>query len=149
MSRISLHTPFLNSPSSAELRIPCPVYSTNPSNPSPDRSRPHASVRWNRPPPPQHAPRPDGFAGFRPGLDIETGGEEPRERKALRKSCATYYDEHVLESSYEQAAGRLVETGGGVFSHPVGMAVHFVRSDRQYEFLVTHARFATIVLRRV
>ncbi len=26
--------------------------------------------------------------------------------------------------TYEQAARRLVETGGGVFSHPVGMAVH-------------------------
>jgi Xaa-Pro aminopeptidase len=26
--------------------------------------------------------------------------------------------------AYEQAARRLVETGGGVFSHPVGMAVH-------------------------
>ena len=25
---------------------------------------------------------------------------------------------------YEQAARKLVETGGGVFSHPVGMAVH-------------------------
>jgi Xaa-Pro aminopeptidase len=25
---------------------------------------------------------------------------------------------------YEQAARRLVETGGGVFSHPVGLAVH-------------------------
>jgi hypothetical protein len=51
--------------------------------------------------------------------------------------------------AYEQASRRLVETGGGVFSHPVGMAVHFVRYDRRYEFLVTHARFATIVLRRV
>ena len=26
--------------------------------------------------------------------------------------------------AYERAARRLVETGGGVFSHPVGMAVH-------------------------
>ena len=32
---------------------------------------------------------------------------------------------------YEQAARRLVETGGGVFSHTVGMAVHDVGSYRQ------------------
>ena len=31
---------------------------------------------------------------------------------------------------YEQAARRLVETGGGVFSHTVGMAVHDVGSYR-------------------
>jgi Xaa-Pro aminopeptidase len=32
--------------------------------------------------------------------------------------------------TYEQAARRLVETGGGVFSHTVGMAVHDVGSYR-------------------
>jgi Xaa-Pro aminopeptidase len=31
---------------------------------------------------------------------------------------------HFSKPAYEQAARRLVETGGGVFSHPVGMAVH-------------------------
>jgi Xaa-Pro aminopeptidase len=30
----------------------------------------------------------------------------------------------VRKADYERAARRLVETGGGVFSHPVGMAVH-------------------------
>ena len=29
---------------------------------------------------------------------------------------------------YEQAAHKLVDTGGGIFSHPVGMAVHDVGS---------------------
>ena len=33
--------------------------------------------------------------------------------------------------AYERAARRLVETGGGVFSHPVGMAVH---DDGNYLF---------------
>ena len=32
-------------------------------------------------------------------LDIETGEEEPWELKNLRKTCATYYEEHVPESS--------------------------------------------------
>ena len=31
---------------------------------------------------------------------------------------------HFSKPVYEQAARRLVDTGGGVFSHPVGMAVH-------------------------
>ena len=31
---------------------------------------------------------------------------------------------HFSKPAYEQACKRLVETGGGVFSHPVGMAVH-------------------------
>jgi Xaa-Pro aminopeptidase len=31
---------------------------------------------------------------------------------------------HFSKPAYEQAARRLVDTGGGVFSHPVGMAVH-------------------------
>jgi Xaa-Pro aminopeptidase len=35
-----------------------------------------------------------------------------------------------LKPIYEQAARRLVETGGGVFSHTVGMAVHDVGSYR-------------------
>ena len=34
-------------------------------------------------------------------MDIETGGEEPWELKDLRKTCATYHDEHVPESSVE------------------------------------------------
>ncbi len=42
-----------------------------------------------------------GLAGIKPRLDIETGEEEPWELKDLRKTCATYYDEHVPESSVE------------------------------------------------
>jgi len=34
-------------------------------------------------------------------LDIETGEEEPWDLKDLRKTCATYYDEYVPESSVE------------------------------------------------
>ena len=42
-----------------------------------------------------------GLAGIKPRLDIETGKEEPWELKDLRKTCATYHDEHVPESSVE------------------------------------------------
>src|SRR5687767_10917504 len=41
------------------------------------------------------------LAGIRPKTDVETGREEPWELKDLRKTCATYYDEHVPESSVE------------------------------------------------
>ncbi|QDV36194.1 tyrosine-type recombinase/integrase [Tautonia plasticadhaerens] len=40
-------------------------------------------------------------AGIKPRLDVETGREEPWELKDLRKTCATYHDEHVPESSVE------------------------------------------------
>ena len=39
--------------------------------------------------------------GFKARLNLETGQDEPRELKDLRKTCATYYDEHVPESSVE------------------------------------------------
>jgi Xaa-Pro aminopeptidase len=37
---------------------------------------------------------------------------------------AVFKRTHFSKPIYEQAARRLVDTGGGVFSHPVGMAVH-------------------------
>jgi hypothetical protein len=42
-----------------------------------------------------------GLAGIKPRLDIDKGEEEPWELKDLRKTCATYHDEHVPESSVE------------------------------------------------
>jgi len=33
--------------------------------------------------------------------DVETGVEQPWHLKDLRKTCATYYDEHLPESSIE------------------------------------------------
>jgi hypothetical protein len=41
------------------------------------------------------------LAGIKPRLNIQTGEEEPWELKDLRKTCATYYDEHVPKSSIE------------------------------------------------
>jgi hypothetical protein len=41
------------------------------------------------------------LAGLRPKSNVETGKDEPWELKDLRKTCATYYDEHVPESSIE------------------------------------------------
>jgi integrase len=41
------------------------------------------------------------LAGIKPRKNIETGDDEPWQLKDLRKTCATYYDEHVPESSIE------------------------------------------------
>jgi len=41
------------------------------------------------------------LAGISPKKDIETGEEKPWLLKDLRKTCATYYDEHIPESSIE------------------------------------------------
>ena len=36
---------------------------------------------------------------MKPKQDVETGDEKPWVLKDLRKTCATYYDEHMPESS--------------------------------------------------
>jgi hypothetical protein len=41
------------------------------------------------------------LAGIKPKQDIDSGKEELWELKDLRKICATYYGEHMLESSVE------------------------------------------------
>ncbi|MEQ8789346.1 MAG: hypothetical protein RIC55_23835 [Pirellulaceae bacterium] len=41
------------------------------------------------------------LAGIKPRKNIETGEDESWELKDLRKTCATYYDAHVPESSVE------------------------------------------------
>jgi hypothetical protein len=41
------------------------------------------------------------LAGIKQKTDVETGQPEPWELKDLRKTCATYYDEHMPESSVE------------------------------------------------
>ena len=41
------------------------------------------------------------LAGIRPKQDLESGKEIPWHLKDLRKTCATYYDEHIPESSVE------------------------------------------------
>jgi integrase len=41
------------------------------------------------------------LAGIKPRKNIETGADETWELKDLRKTCATYHDEHVPESSVE------------------------------------------------
>jgi integrase len=41
------------------------------------------------------------LAGIRPRTNVETGVDEPWELKDLRKTCATYHDEHLPESSVE------------------------------------------------
>ncbi len=41
------------------------------------------------------------LAGIGPKTNVETGEEQPWVLRDLRKTCATYYDEHVPESSVE------------------------------------------------
>src|SRR3982751_829494 len=41
------------------------------------------------------------LAGIKPRMNVETCAEELWELKDLRKTCATYYDEHLPESSIE------------------------------------------------
>ena len=41
------------------------------------------------------------LAGIKQKIDVETGKDEPWELKDVRKTCATYYDEHMPESSVE------------------------------------------------
>jgi integrase len=41
------------------------------------------------------------LANIKPKTDFETGKDEPWVLKDLRKTCATYYDQHVPESSIE------------------------------------------------
>ena len=41
------------------------------------------------------------LAGIKFKTNVETGEDEPWELKDLRKTCATYYDEHMPESSIE------------------------------------------------
>jgi hypothetical protein len=59
------------------------------------------------------------LAGIRPKVDVETGREVPWELKDLRKTCATYYDEHVPTSSVE-ILGRSVD--GITYRHYVHRA---------------------------
>ena len=54
------------------------------------------------------------LAGIRPRTNVETGVDDPWELKDLRKTCATYYDEHVPESSAE-ILGHSV--GGIIYRH--------------------------------
>ncbi len=59
------------------------------------------------------------LARLRPGV---TPAAIQREAKAAMEEV--FKRTRFSKPAYEQAARRLVETGGGVFSHPVGMAVH-------------------------
>lgn len=54
------------------------------------------------------------LAGIKPKADVETGEEEPWVLKDLRKTCATYYDEHMPGSSIEILGHSL---GGVTYRH--------------------------------
>jgi hypothetical protein len=46
------------------------------------------------------------LAGIRPRTNVETGVEEPWELKDLRKTCATYHDEHLRSPRWKSWATR-------------------------------------------
>ena len=86
------------------------------------------------------------LAGISPRRDVETGEETSWLLKDLRKTCATYYDEHVPESSIEI----LGHSVGGVtyrhYAHRAPLAFRAImtlpqpsafaaRSDRQRRWL--------------
>ena len=54
------------------------------------------------------------LANIKLKTNFETGDEEPWELKDLRKTCATYYDQHVPESSIEILGHSL---GGMTYRH--------------------------------
>ena len=56
---------------------------------------------------------------IRPGVLAKDIQEE-----AKKAMDAVFASTRFSKPIYEQAARKLVETGGGVFSHPVGLAVH-------------------------
>ena len=100
-------------------------------------ARAHQGHHAGRPPPrrprlpgrgPSERPLPVlcTLAGIRPRLDVETGREEPWELKDLRKTCATYHDEHVPESSVE-ILGHSV--GGITYRHYAHRAPSGVQGD--------------------
>jgi hypothetical protein len=66
------------------------------------------------------------LAGIRPKSNIESVVDEPWELKDLRKTCATYYDEHVPESSIE-ILGHAV--GGITYCHYAHWAPLAFQSD--------------------
>jgi len=62
---------------------------------------------------------------IRPGVSADAVRAE-----AKQAMDAVFARTRFSKPGYEAAARKLVETGGGVFSHPVGMAVHDVGSYR-------------------
>lgn len=71
------------------------------------------------------------LADIKPRMNIEMGKEEPWELKDLRKTCATYYDEHVPESSIEI----LGHSVGGItyrhYAHRAPLAIRAIMTIRQ------------------
>ena len=71
------------------------------------------------------------LAGIEPKMSIEAGEEQPWVLKDLRKTCATYYDEHVPESSVEI----LDHSVGGVtyrhYAHRAPLAFKAIMTIRQ------------------
>jgi hypothetical protein len=71
------------------------------------------------------------LARLRPKSNVETGEDEPWELKDLRKTCATYYDEHVPESSIEI----LGHSVGGItyrhYAHRAPLAFKAIMTLRQ------------------
>jgi Xaa-Pro aminopeptidase len=65
------------------------------------------------------------LARVRPGVSAASVQEE-----AKQAMDSVFARTHFSKDVYLQAARRMVDTGGGVFSHPVGMAVHDVGAYR-------------------
>jgi hypothetical protein len=71
------------------------------------------------------------LADIRPGTNVETVVDEPWELKNLQKTCATYYDEYLSESSVEILGHSL----GGIpyrhYAHRAPLAFKAIRTIPQ------------------
>jgi len=75
-----------------------------------------------------------GLAGIEPKKSVETGELQPSVLRDLRKTCATYYDEHVLESSVEI----LGHSAGGVTARKSQTRYFFKRSAQDGKCFFVH-----------
>jgi hypothetical protein len=80
------------------------------------------------------------LAGIPPKRSVESGEQRPWVLKDLRKTCATYYDEHVPESSVEI----LGHSAGGItyrhYAHRAPLAFRAILSLPQPSAFKTLAR---------
>jgi hypothetical protein len=80
------------------------------------------------------------LAGIGPRTNVETGRAEPWELKDLRKTCVTYYDAHVPESSVEILGHSVGGTTYRHYAHRAPLAFRAIMTLPQPTALTALAR---------